>query len=122
MRIHHLNRGTMHPASRRLTNRMGGLFEAATLTCHCMLVQRLVDAAARCAPPAPPRRVEPSNRQGGAKSEWYTRTATGPRWGQIRGARWGHFPRRAQTVGPPTTDRTPRPSPFVSSGERLRSG
>jgi glyoxylase-like metal-dependent hydrolase (beta-lactamase superfamily II) len=39
MRIHHLNCGTMRPASRRLTNGRGGLFEAATLTCHCLLVE-----------------------------------------------------------------------------------
>lgn len=29
----------MRPASRRLTNGMGGLFEAAILTCHCLLVE-----------------------------------------------------------------------------------
>ncbi|MER7894539.1 MBL fold metallo-hydrolase [Micromonospora sp. NPDC094482] len=39
MRIHHLNCGSMHPVSRRLTNGTGGLFEAATLTCHCLLVE-----------------------------------------------------------------------------------
>ncbi|MEV4177182.1 hypothetical protein [Nonomuraea sp. NPDC049709] len=31
MRVNHLNCGTMHPASRRLTNGTGGLFAAATL-------------------------------------------------------------------------------------------
>nr|WP_246148118.1 MBL fold metallo-hydrolase [Nonomuraea turkmeniaca] len=29
----------MHPASRRLTNGTGGLFTAATLVCHCLLVE-----------------------------------------------------------------------------------
>ncbi|MGP4100070.1 MBL fold metallo-hydrolase [Nonomuraea sp. KM90] len=39
MRVHHLNCGTMHPAGRRLTNGTGGLFAAATLVCHCLLVE-----------------------------------------------------------------------------------
>ncbi len=39
--------------------------------------------------------------QGGAKSECYTRTATGPRWGQIRGERWGHLRVPRPTVRTP---------------------
>ncbi|SDM00031.1 Glyoxylase, beta-lactamase superfamily II [Nonomuraea jiangxiensis] len=39
MRVHHLNCGTMHPASQRLINGTGGLFAAATLVCHCLLVE-----------------------------------------------------------------------------------
>lgn len=39
MRVHHLNCGTMRPASRRLTNGAGSLFAPATLVCHCLLVE-----------------------------------------------------------------------------------
>jgi DDE family transposase len=40
---------------------------------------------------APKRRVARGFAWGGAKSECYTRTAPGTRWGQIREERWGQF-------------------------------
>lgn len=39
MRVHHLNCGTMHPPFRRLVNGTGGLFQPATMVCHCLLVE-----------------------------------------------------------------------------------
>ncbi|MCK2215776.1 MBL fold metallo-hydrolase [Actinomadura sp. ATCC 31491] len=39
MTVHHLNCGTMHPASQRLTNGTGGLLAAATLVCHTLLAE-----------------------------------------------------------------------------------
>ncbi|MBE1490208.1 MBL fold metallo-hydrolase [Plantactinospora soyae] len=39
MRVHHLNCATMRPASRRLINGTGGLFEPGLLVCHCLLVE-----------------------------------------------------------------------------------
>jgi glyoxylase-like metal-dependent hydrolase (beta-lactamase superfamily II) len=39
MRIHHLNCGTMRPASQRLTNGTGGLLSPGTLVCHCLLIE-----------------------------------------------------------------------------------
>jgi len=39
VRVHHLNCATMRPASRRLVNGTGGLFEPGLLVCHCLLVE-----------------------------------------------------------------------------------
>jgi glyoxylase-like metal-dependent hydrolase (beta-lactamase superfamily II) len=39
VRVHHLNCGTMNPRSRRLLNGDGGMFEPATLVCHCLLIE-----------------------------------------------------------------------------------
>lgn len=39
MRIHHLSCATMCPVGRRLINGDGGLFEAAEICCHCLLVE-----------------------------------------------------------------------------------
>lgn len=39
MKVHHLNCGTLHPPARRLINGDGGLFEAATMVCHCLLIE-----------------------------------------------------------------------------------
>jgi glyoxylase-like metal-dependent hydrolase (beta-lactamase superfamily II) len=39
VKVHHLNCGTMRPPGRRLINGDGGLFEAGTMVCHCLLVE-----------------------------------------------------------------------------------
>lgn len=39
MVIHHLNCGTLRPPSQRLVNGHGRLFGAATMVCHCLLVE-----------------------------------------------------------------------------------
>ncbi|SDW07770.1 Glyoxylase, beta-lactamase superfamily II [Saccharopolyspora shandongensis] len=39
MRIHHLNCGTMRPLGGRLVNDGGGVFGAARLVCHCLLIE-----------------------------------------------------------------------------------
>lgn len=39
MRVHHLNCATLRPPARRLVNGTGGLFEKATMVCHCLLVE-----------------------------------------------------------------------------------
>ncbi|WP_169719955.1 MBL fold metallo-hydrolase [Actinomyces slackii] len=39
MGIHHLNCGTLRPASARLVNGRGGLLERARLACNCLLVE-----------------------------------------------------------------------------------
>lgn len=39
MRVHHLNCATLRPPSRRLVNGTGGLFDKATMVCHCLLVE-----------------------------------------------------------------------------------
>jgi glyoxylase-like metal-dependent hydrolase (beta-lactamase superfamily II) len=39
MRVHHLDCGTMCPASARLVNGRGGWFEPARMVCHCLLVE-----------------------------------------------------------------------------------
>ena len=39
MRVHHLDCGTMHPPLRRLVTGDGTLFQAATMVCHCLLVE-----------------------------------------------------------------------------------
>jgi glyoxylase-like metal-dependent hydrolase (beta-lactamase superfamily II) len=39
MKIHHLNAGTMCPASARLVNGSGGLFSRARLVCHLLLME-----------------------------------------------------------------------------------
>jgi glyoxylase-like metal-dependent hydrolase (beta-lactamase superfamily II) len=39
MRVHHLDCGTMCPASARLVNGRGGWFEPARVVCHCLLVE-----------------------------------------------------------------------------------
>ncbi|RKH37160.1 MBL fold metallo-hydrolase [Corallococcus sicarius] len=39
MRIHHLNCGTLCPASARFVVGAGGLFERARLVCHCLLLE-----------------------------------------------------------------------------------
>lgn len=39
MKIHHLNCATMCPASARLVNGEGGLFQKARMICHCLLIE-----------------------------------------------------------------------------------
>lgn len=39
MRIHHLNCGSFCPHGRRLINGEGGLFERASIVCHCLLIE-----------------------------------------------------------------------------------
>src|SRR5690242_14592414 len=39
MRVHHLNAATLCPASARLVNGRGGLFERARLVCHVLAVE-----------------------------------------------------------------------------------
>ncbi|MBZ4373961.1 MBL fold metallo-hydrolase [Corallococcus sp. AS-1-6] len=39
MRIHHLNCGTLCPASARFVTGSGGLFERARMVCHCLLLE-----------------------------------------------------------------------------------
>jgi glyoxylase-like metal-dependent hydrolase (beta-lactamase superfamily II) len=39
MRVHHLDCGTLCPASARLVNGHGGWFEAGRMVCHCLLVE-----------------------------------------------------------------------------------
>lgn len=39
MKIHHINCGTMCPASARLVSGEGGLFERARMVCHCLLIE-----------------------------------------------------------------------------------
>jgi glyoxylase-like metal-dependent hydrolase (beta-lactamase superfamily II) len=39
VRVHHLNCATLRPRGRRLVNGTGGLFEAGTMVCHCLLVE-----------------------------------------------------------------------------------
>ncbi|RKH08938.1 MBL fold metallo-hydrolase [Corallococcus praedator] len=39
MRIHHLNCGTLCPASARFVVGSGGLFERARMVCHCLLIE-----------------------------------------------------------------------------------
>ncbi|RKH41105.1 MBL fold metallo-hydrolase [Corallococcus sp. AB049A] len=39
MRIHHLNCGTLCPASARFVTGSGGLFEPARMVCHCLLLE-----------------------------------------------------------------------------------
>ncbi|RYZ39117.1 MAG: MBL fold metallo-hydrolase [Myxococcaceae bacterium] len=39
MRIHHLNCGTLCPASARFVVGTGGLFERARMVCHCLLIE-----------------------------------------------------------------------------------
>jgi glyoxylase-like metal-dependent hydrolase (beta-lactamase superfamily II) len=39
MKVHHLDCGTLCPMSARLVNGRGGWLEAATMVCHCLLVE-----------------------------------------------------------------------------------
>jgi len=39
MRIHHLNCGSFCPHGRRLVNGKGGLFERASVVCHCLAIE-----------------------------------------------------------------------------------
>ena len=39
MKVHHLNCGTMCPLGGRLVNGAGGVFERATMVCHCLLIE-----------------------------------------------------------------------------------
>jgi glyoxylase-like metal-dependent hydrolase (beta-lactamase superfamily II) len=39
MRVHHLNCGTMRPASARLINGAGPLLKAGTIICHCLVIE-----------------------------------------------------------------------------------
>jgi glyoxylase-like metal-dependent hydrolase (beta-lactamase superfamily II) len=39
MRIHHLNCGSLCPHGRRLINGEGGLFERASVVCHCLAIE-----------------------------------------------------------------------------------
>ncbi len=39
MKVHHINCATLCPASARLVNGRGGLFEAGRMVCHCLLVE-----------------------------------------------------------------------------------
>lgn len=62
LRIHHLNCGTMCPASARLVTGRGGLFERAQLVCHCLLIESndglvLVDTGLGTADVADPTRL-----------------------------------------------------------------
>src|SRR5262245_23144637 len=39
MKVHHVNCGTMCPASARLATGEGGLFERARFVCHCLIIE-----------------------------------------------------------------------------------
>lgn len=62
LRIHHINCGTMCPASARLVLGQGGLFERARMVCHCLLIESdaglvLVDTGLGSADIAAPARL-----------------------------------------------------------------
>jgi hypothetical protein len=60
-----------------------------------------------------PRRVATDNAAGGANSECYARTGTGPRWGQNRGEQWGQFRSSSECYS-----HTRRPLPDNGEGDQ----